>query len=66
MLKRGEENPVKAPNLVIDVPDIDEALSKVETAGGKTVTQRMPVGDMGFAAYFTDTEGNLLGLWETA
>ena len=66
MLKRGDEHPVKAPNLVIDVPSIDEALSKVETAGGKTVTQRMPVGDMGFAAYFTDTEGNLLGLWETA
>ena len=21
-------------------------------------------GDMGFAAYFNDTEGNLIGLWE--
>jgi predicted enzyme related to lactoylglutathione lyase len=21
---------------------------------------------MGFSAYFTDTEGNLIGLWETA
>jgi predicted enzyme related to lactoylglutathione lyase len=26
----------------------------------------MAVGDMGFAAYFTDTEGNLMGLWENA
>jgi predicted enzyme related to lactoylglutathione lyase len=24
------------------------------------------VGEMGFAAYFTDCEGNLLGLWQSA
>lgn len=66
MFERSAEFPGKAPNLVIDVPDIDEALSKVEAAGGKTVTQRTPVGDMGFTGYFTDTEGNLVGLWETA
>ena len=24
------------------------------------------VGEMGFAAYFTDSEGNLMGLWQTA
>ena len=27
---------------------------------------RTPVGEMGFTAYFTDTEGNLMGLWQTA
>ena len=27
---------------------------------------KTPVGDMGFAAYFTDPEGNVMGLWETA
>ncbi len=27
---------------------------------------KTPVGDMGFAAYFKDTEGNVIGLWETA
>jgi hypothetical protein len=48
------------------VPSVDDALRQVEAAGGKTVTQKMPVGDMGFAGYFTDTEGNLLGLWENA
>ncbi len=66
MFKRSEEFPGKSPNIVIDVPSIDEALRKVEAAGGKTVTEKMPVGDMGFAGYFTDTEGNLIGLWETA
>ena len=29
-------------------------------------SERQAVRDMGFAAYFKDTEGNLVGLWETA
>jgi len=54
------------PCVVLDVPDIDAALASVESAGGKKVTGRQPVGEMGFTAYFTDPEGNLVGLWETA
>ena len=66
MFKRSEEFPSKAPNLVIDVASVDDAMRKVEAAGGKIVTEKMPVGDMGFAGYFADTEGNVIGLWETA
>jgi predicted enzyme related to lactoylglutathione lyase len=66
MFERSEQFPGKAPNIVIGVPSVDEALRKVESAGGTTVTERMPVGDMGFTGYFTDNEGNLIGLWETA
>jgi uncharacterized protein len=66
MFQRSEEFPGKAPNIVIDVPSIDEALRAIEAAGGTRVAEKMPVGDMGFAGYFTDTEGNLIGLWETA
>lgn len=61
--RQGE---MTAPNVVIDVDDIEDALAAVEEAGGTTVEGRIPVGDMGFAAYFRDTEGNLLGIWETA
>ncbi len=66
MFQRSEQFPGKAPNLVIDVPSVEQALREVEAAGGKTVTERTPVGDMGFTGYFTDTEGNLVGLWENA
>ena len=66
MFQRSEQFEGKAPNIVIDVPSIDEALRGIAAAGGKTVTEKMPVGDMGFASYFADTEGNLIGLWETA
>jgi len=65
MFQRSEQFPGKAPNLVIDVASIEDALGKVKDSGGTVVGDRMAVGDMGFAAYFTDTEGNLIGLWET-
>jgi predicted enzyme related to lactoylglutathione lyase len=64
MMKR--QGRFTSPNLVIDVENIEAALEAVQGAGGSTVEERMPVGEMGFAAYFTDTEGNLVGLWETA
>lgn len=59
------EEPFMAPNLVIDVASIDDALAAISEAGGTTVSGREPVGEIGFAAYFKDTEGNLVGLWES-
>jgi uncharacterized protein len=63
MMQRQE--PFLAPNLVIDVGSIDAALAVISEAGGSPVSEREAVGDMGFAAYFKDTEGNLVGLWES-
>lgn len=60
------EGPFIAPNLVIDVESIDAALTAISEVGGTIVSAREPVGDIGFAAYFKDTEGNLVGLWESA
>ena len=64
MMERQE--PFMSPNLVVEVESIEESLKAVNEAGGTIVSEREPVGDMGFAAYFKDTEGNLVGLWETA
>lgn len=46
--------------------DIDADLSRVESHGGEVVQAKTPVGEMGFAAYFKDTEGNVVGLWQDA
>jgi predicted enzyme related to lactoylglutathione lyase len=54
------------PVVVVDVDSIDSTLERISGLGGSTVVGRTPVGDMGFAAYFTDPEGNVIGLWETA
>ena len=64
MLQR--DTPVGSPVITVDVDDIDTALKHIETLGGTTVVAREPVADMGFAAYFKDSEGNLMGLWQTA
>ncbi|HEX7461680.1 MAG TPA: VOC family protein [Dermatophilaceae bacterium] len=56
----------QGPIITVDVDDIDAALAKVEELGGTTVRPKLAVGQMGFAAYFNDSEGNLMGLWQTA
>jgi predicted enzyme related to lactoylglutathione lyase len=48
------------------VDDLDDALARVEKLGGKVAIGRQPVGTMGYSAYFHDTEGNLIGLWQNA
>ncbi len=60
------EKPFTGPSITLEVGDIKAALKAVEKHGGKTVTERMPIGQMGFAAYFRDPEGNLMGLFEPA
>ena len=62
----AREDDIATPVITIDVDDIDASLGTIEQLGGKTVRAREAVGDMGFAAYFTDSEGNLMGLWQSA
>jgi predicted enzyme related to lactoylglutathione lyase len=59
-------SPSPGPLVVVDVESIDDTLRRIGELGGTTVLGRQPVGDMGFSAYATDTEGNVVGLWETA
>jgi predicted enzyme related to lactoylglutathione lyase len=64
MLQR--QDPVRAPVVVVEVDDIDAALPAIEKLGGAVARAKFAVGDMGFAAYFTDPEGNVVGLWQNA
>ena len=63
LFKRPKEAP--GPTLYVDVKSIDEALKKIERSGGKVVTPKTPIPGMGAFARVTDTEGNVLGLYET-
>ena len=60
------EDPLTTPVITVDVDDIDKALETVSSLGGSMVRPRQAVADMGFAAYFKDSEGNLIGLWQNA
>lgn len=64
MLER--QGPISAPVITVGVDNLDDALARVEKLGGKVAIGRQPVGDMGYSAYFHDTEGNLIGLWQNA
>jgi predicted enzyme related to lactoylglutathione lyase len=64
MMQRTPETP--APVITIDVDAIDDSLKAIEAAGGSTVTPRTPIPGMGAFAYFKDTEGNVMGLFESS
>ena len=63
LMKRSAETP--APVVTVDVESIDISLKEIEAAGGSTVRERTEIPGMGAFAYFRDTEGNVVGLWET-
>ncbi len=62
LLKR--DSTVKHPLLVIDVPNIDEHIKKIEDAGGELIMPKVSVGDSGFFARVADTEGNVISIWQ--
>jgi uncharacterized protein len=63
MFQRQE--PVNKPVITLNVDDMTAALAAIADHGGAAVGEPMPVGEMGVAAYFTDSEGNLMGLWQS-
>jgi predicted enzyme related to lactoylglutathione lyase len=42
--------------------DLNNILNKVESAGGKVLGPKTDIGENGFVAFFTDSEGNKVGL----
>ena len=58
--------PVETPVIYVNVQNIDHAVANIEKSGGKVMKPKTPVGNFGFAAYFKDTEGNVVGLWQFA
>jgi hypothetical protein len=54
-----------SPVITISVAEVDDALKKVEAGGGSVVTPKTPIPGMGAYAYFKDSEGNTMGLFQT-
>lgn len=59
---RGEN--FTTPMFVIDVDDIEASMKAVESAGATIVVGKNPIPGVGWSAYFVDTEGNQLGLFQ--
>lgn len=43
-------------------PDLQRVLDRIENAGGKITMEKTSIGQNGFMAFFTDTEGNTVAL----
>jgi predicted enzyme related to lactoylglutathione lyase len=63
LFQRPKEAPT--PVVYVGVASIDASLKKAQAAGGKVVTPKTPIPGMGAFARVTDTEGNVVGLFET-
>lgn len=61
----ARDGQLTSPVITVDVEDIDSALGRIAELGGSTVKSKGAVPGMGYFAYFKDTEGNILGLWQT-
>ncbi len=62
MMKRTPE--VRGPAIAVEVRSVDKYIEKAVAAGGKVVMPKKEIGEHGYYAYVSDTEGNVLGLWE--
>lgn len=61
MKKRDPKQPIVNS---INVDSVDEAVKKVEKAGGKIVVPKMPIPTVGWLAYFSDPDGNIHGIYQ--
>lgn len=50
--------------IVVDVDSINPILDKVSEAGCRVVLPKTSVSEHGYFAGMTDSEGNVVGLWE--
>ena len=62
--KRGSTVAHTVVTIIVD--DISTSEKSIEKHGGKIVQHKQPIGDgsMGFTAYFKDSEGNIVGLYQ--
>ena len=62
LIGRGEIH--RSPVLIVGVASLDDALGKVEQAGGEVLQGKLQIPGVGWSAYFRDPEGNTVGLFE--
>jgi predicted enzyme related to lactoylglutathione lyase len=63
MFERPKDAP--HPTIYVGVGSVEATIKKVQAAGGRIVTAKTPIPGMGAYARVADTEGNVLGLFES-
>ncbi len=61
-----KRNPIQLqPTLVMTVENINETINQIKNSGGELVGELITVGDMGYYHLFKDSEGNVLGVFQS-
>ncbi len=67
IVQTGEGAPPSLVTIYIQVDDLQSYLDKAEGLGGKTIMPPMNISEeIGSAAMFSDPQGNVIGLFQTA
>lgn len=59
-----KQNPGQPVANSIDVLNLDNAVKKIEGAGGTIVVPKMAIPSVGWLAYFKDPDGNIHGIYQ--
>ncbi len=62
LMKR--QHPLASTINSIDVPSVDDFVTKITQNGGTVVMPKMPIPGVGYLAYCQDTEGNTFGIFQ--
>jgi predicted enzyme related to lactoylglutathione lyase len=62
MLKKDATVPY--PLVIVDVDDVNSHVEKIKGSGGKVIMPVIPIGEFGFYARVSDSEGNIIGIWQ--
>jgi predicted enzyme related to lactoylglutathione lyase len=62
IMKRNHPQQPVTNSILVD--SIDEAIEKVQAAGGKIVVNKTAIPGVGWSAYFMDPDNNIFGLWK--
>jgi len=60
--QKSEDQVSNHPSIVIAVVDINEAMERVKSSGGKILHEPVPIPGVGTYTSFLDTEGNRVGM----
>jgi uncharacterized protein len=61
---RGDGGGTSSPVIVVEVQSCSQRCEDVKRAGGKVIIGPNQVGDMGIYAQVSDSENNVIGLWQ--
>lgn len=48
--------------IYLRAPDIEATLDRVQSRGGRVLARKIPMGACGYVAFFSDSEGNRIGI----